>query len=74
MKANNYALKDQIIAVDGAVGPAIDKGFALGYKETKELVKESERVLSSVLLWEFVNTTRKERFYPYIPKDKLRYL
>jgi len=49
VKANNYALKDQTMAVDGAVGPAIGKGFALGYKETKELVEESERVLSLVL-------------------------
>jgi len=34
VKANNYALKDQIMAVDGAVGPAIDKVFALCHKET----------------------------------------
>jgi len=38
------------MAVDSSFRPAIDKGFALGYKETKELVEESERVLSLVLL------------------------
>jgi len=37
------------MAVSGSFGPAIDKGFALGYKETKELIEESERVLSLIL-------------------------
>ena len=49
-KAINYALKGQIMAVDSSFRPAIGKGFALGCKETKELVEESERVLSLVLL------------------------
>jgi len=55
-KAINYALKDQIMAVDSSFRPAIGKGFALWYKETRELVEESERVLSLVLFRNIVNS------------------